>query len=254
MRRVQTGVAMVFAMASAAVAGSPTIFEDFGIDSAGFSIVDIQCGGPYTAQGAAPAVTWVNAGGDPGSYIRAFDPSGNCFYFRASSLFSGNLSGYAGGRLSFSIKATTNTYNLERNVVLVGANGMVLVSQIAMPAVGSWNRRCVLLQPSLFRVGNASGPVATQGQFDAVLANVSSVLLPAEFGAAIKETVDLDSVELASGCLADLDFNGIVGSGDLNIILANFGTTNGYGDLDCNGTVNSTDLNALLAVFGEVCE
>ncbi len=115
-------------------------------------------------------------------------------------------------------------------------------------------RRCLLLNPSSFRIGSRSGPVATQSQFDGVIASVAKLYLPAEFGSIVAETVGIDRVELSGPCLADLNLSGAVDLGDLNLILANFGSNLGQGDLNCDGVVNLADLNAVLAAFGIVCD
>jgi len=51
-------------------------------------------------------------------------------------------------------------------------------------------------------------------------------------------------------CPADLDGNGSVGSGDLGILLAAWGSMGGAADLDGSGTVGSGDLGILLAAWG----
>ena len=53
----------------------------------------------------------------------------------------------------------------------------------------------------------------------------------------------------SNGHPADLDGDGIVGSSDLGIILANWGGS-GLGDLDGDGVVGASDLGILLAAFG----
>lgn len=59
-------------------------------------------------------------------------------------------------------------------------------------------------------------------------------------------------------CPADLDGDGSVGQGDLNLLLAEFGCTGGAApcaaDLDCDGATSQSDLNVLLANFGVVCQ
>lgn len=53
----------------------------------------------------------------------------------------------------------------------------------------------------------------------------------------------------SNGNPADLDGDGVVGSSDLGIILANWGGS-GVGDLDGDGVVGASDLGMLLASFG----
>ncbi len=53
-------------------------------------------------------------------------------------------------------------------------------------------------------------------------------------------------------CPADLNGDGFIGSADLNVLLAAFGTSD-EGDIDGDGDTDSSDLNALLAAFGDDC-
>lgn len=54
-------------------------------------------------------------------------------------------------------------------------------------------------------------------------------------------------------CAADLNQNGFVELGDLNLILANFGQNGSAGDATRDGVVNLEDLNLLLAQFSQPC-
>jgi len=61
----------------------------------------------------------------------------------------------------------------------------------------------------------------------------------------------------AAPCVGDLDGDGVIGLGDLAILLANFGTPGGatpeMGDLDGDGDVDLTDLAVVLSIFGTPC-
>ncbi len=56
-------------------------------------------------------------------------------------------------------------------------------------------------------------------------------------------------------CPEDLDGDGLIGLGDLSILLTNFGGTGGpgTGDLDNDGDVDLVDLSSFLTVFGTPC-
>lgn len=63
-------------------------------------------------------------------------------------------------------------------------------------------------------------------------------------------------IELLPPCLGDLDVDGVVGQGDLGIVLANFGCQ-AYdcdGDIDGDGAVGQSDLGLLLSNFGAICD
>jgi hypothetical protein len=69
-------------------------------------------------------------------------------------------------------------------------------------------------------------------------------------------TVDMGAFETESdaNCLADLDNNGLVNSGDLGILISNYSCTgNCIGDLNDDGLTNSGDLNIMLTEFGTTC-
>ncbi len=62
-------------------------------------------------------------------------------------------------------------------------------------------------------------------------------------------------LRVAPACPVDLDFSFLVDSGDLNVLLADFGCVGGgcVADLDGDGDTDSADLNILLAAFGDEC-
>jgi len=60
---------------------------------------------------------------------------------------------------------------------------------------------------------------------------------------------DID-ITPAPGCAGDLDGDNSVGSGDLGVLLAAWGTADPGADLDASGTVGSGDLGVLLAAWG----
>jgi len=63
--------------------------------------------------------------------------------------------------------------------------------------------------------------------------------------------LDAHALLVPSGSPADLDGSGTVGSGDLGILLAAWGSAGGAADLDGSGLVGSGDLGILLAAWGE---
>ncbi len=69
----------------------------------------------------------------------------------------------------------------------------------------------------------------------------------------------LDDVDVTSlsacqpPCYGDLDGDGVIGQGDLGVLLAAYGEDWG-GDLDWDGDTDQADLGALLSLYGEVCD
>ena len=69
-------------------------------------------------------------------------------------------------------------------------------------------------------------------------------------------TLDPGAVYLfgaSSPCPGDASGDGMVDLADLNLVLANFGTTNPAGDANGDGTVDLADLNLVLGNFGTAC-
>lgn len=64
-------------------------------------------------------------------------------------------------------------------------------------------------------------------------------------------------VDVQYDCFGDLDGDKTVGLGDLGILLANYGATEGMhyidGDMDEDGDIDLTDLGILLDVYGDSC-
>src|SRR5262249_3123121 len=65
------------------------------------------------------------------------------------------------------------------------------------------------------------------------------------------------TVEFTFLCLGDFDGSGVVDLGDLTILLAHYGMTEGatpdQGDIDADGNVDLSDLSLLLSLYGTVC-
>jgi hypothetical protein len=201
----RNAIAVLLSASSASTTlSAPPVFEGFDNGPAGWVWADLNCGGPYLNPVSTGPVDWAATGGVPGGFISAPDPSANCYAFRAPAAFLGDLSAYLGGSLSFSVYSTLDNYDLERSVLLVGANGTTLAGIIPMPALNAWSSRSVTLTPASFRVNNQSGPPASAAQLDAVLADVAALYIPAEFGSIVAETVLLDNVLLRTACVADL--------------------------------------------------
>ncbi len=246
---------LALALCCAHALSAPPVFEGFDDGPNGWVWADMSCGGPYLNPLATGPVVWSAAGGVPGGSIAAEDPSGNCYYFRAAPAFTGDLSAYLHGSLSFSIYSTLNNYALERSVLLVGANGTTLAGAIPMPALNTWSSRSVTLSPASFRVNNQTGPAATQAQLTAVLANVTAVYIPAEFGSVIAETVSLDNVTLRTACIIDLapPF-GVINFFDVAEFLSMFNAGSPLADIaEPYGVLNFFDVSEYLSRYNAGC-
>jgi hypothetical protein len=234
---------------------APPIFEGFDAGPADWVWADLNCGGPYLNPISTGPVDWAAVGGVPDGYISAPDPSSNCYAFRAPASFRGDLSAYRGGSLTFSVYSTLDNYDLERSVLLVGANGTTLAGVIPMPDLNAWSVRSVTLAPASFRVNNQAGPAASAAQLDAVLADVAALYIPAEFGSIVAETVFLDNVLLRTACVVDLapPF-GVLNFFDVAEFLSLFNAASPVADIAAPfNTLNFFDVAAYIQRYNEGC-
>ncbi|MFG0291639.1 MAG: choice-of-anchor Q domain-containing protein [Phycisphaerales bacterium JB050] len=70
----------------------------------------------------------------------------------------------------------------------------------------------------------------------------------------IGSVVDRGAYEFTGTCTGDVNGDGEVNLGDLNLVLANFGQELPFGDASGDGAVDLADLNIVLAAFGHSCK
>jgi hypothetical protein len=245
----------LFTVASHAVAQGAS--WSFDASAEGWVIHDCNCGSNYGPVLATYPLVWQASAGDPGGHVSYEDATNNCNFFAAPAASLGDLSSLIGGELRFSLRADTTDYTGSDEVILIGANGTILVAPLlSLPSVSQWSRYTIALDPSRFRVNSANGATPTPAAFAAVMANVQTLRIPAEFGAIVIETTRLDSVSLVAPCPGDTNGDGVVNFTDLNAVLSAFGQS-GAGlpaDLNGDGVVNFADLNQVLSAFGTDCD
>ncbi len=169
----------------------------FTADAEGWVARDLNCSN-YNSVLATHALTWQEAGGNPGAYVWHHDATNYCSFFAAPAAWLGDRSAYAGGSLIFSLTSTEYDWADSDVVVLIGA-GLVICHELPHlpPQPPVWGQYIVPLVAGAFRYNNQSGAVVSAANFAAVLADLDALLLPAEFGAQVEETVGLDGVRLA---------------------------------------------------------
>ena len=187
---ISTGILFVGTNAHAAIA------DDFSSNSSGWQLIDLQGSGNYTTVIGTQGVTY-NSGG----YISATDPSNYSFYFDAPDKYTGNLSAYSGGTLSFdtfyTTKETASAWRDDADIVLTSGSTH-LVWQAASNPGTDWAHVSVVLGVSQgWKIGSISGSNATAADIANALSNVTALRIRGEYANGLVETTALDNVVLA---------------------------------------------------------
>lgn len=93
-----------------------------------------------------------------------------------------------------------------------------------------------------------TGANGRSGRFDQVIGDAPPAPL------VTRVVYESDRVRVGFVCPADANLDGVTDLGDLNAVLANFGTNASLGDLNDDGAVDLADLNLVLANFGVDCQ
>lgn len=176
----------------------PVFRADFDAGTERWEIVDLASGGvDYGTPRARREATWFDTGGaDGGGYISHLDNTSDAFFFSAPCGFLGDKSAFSGGRLSFELRSDVADFLVDAFVVLEGNGGVTVVAPVQAPQP-NWTAIDVALDVSVeWRLDDGTGPLVTQPELDAVLANLEALRIPGEWGLAVTETVGLDRVEL----------------------------------------------------------
>ena len=93
-----------------------------------------------------------------------------------------------------------------------------------------------------------TGANGRSGRFDQVIGDAPPAPL------VTRVVYESDRVRVGFVCPADANLDGVTDLGDLNAVLANFGTNASLGDLNDDGAVDLADLNIVLGNFGTDCQ
>ncbi|MDO9694312.1 MAG: laminin B domain-containing protein [Candidatus Latescibacteria bacterium] len=195
MFRISSPLLLIVLLAIAADSRA-NLYSGFGDDDEGWIVRDLNCNNSNQVY-ATHAVAWTAVGGDPAGHVTHHDVTNYCSYFSAPAAFLGDRSAYAGGTLEFSLNSTERDWQNSDTVVLIGA-GLVVCHELPElpPMPPSWRHYAVPLDAGEFTYNNAAGAAVAPADFAAVLADLDFLMLPAEFGSEIEETVGLDSVAM----------------------------------------------------------
>jgi hypothetical protein len=138
------------------------------------------------------------AGGNPGGYISTTDQDNGDLTFSAPAKFLGNVSAATG--LSYDLIYPVGAINYQPTDVILMGNGETLLWKSNPDIVPgpSWTSVNLDFVPSTeWHVGTSNGALATAGDFDNVLGNLSGLFIRGEFTTGLIETPGLDNVNLA---------------------------------------------------------
>ncbi|WP_020163854.1 laminin B domain-containing protein [Methyloversatilis discipulorum] len=140
----------------------------------------------WSAQGDIEGpLTWSATGGNPGGNVFIDDlTTGGVTYFVAPSLFLGNFAGAFGSQLTFDLMQRypggPNQFDAE-DVILSGGGLTVVYDTANNPVNNGWTSYSVPLSAAGWRLNTLSGIAPTEEQFLAVLSNLSSLRIRAEY-------------------------------------------------------------------------
>ncbi len=148
---------------------------------------DTSASGWTHAPGGDPGTTvmFSATGGDPGGCIVLTDAGAGAFdFFNAPAKYLGNDSGYLNGSFSFELMDNSSIDDLSTALTLTDGAGDTLNHPLPAFSAGSF----VLFSFTLNQAGGwtytpagGTAVVATQAEFQTVLANVSSLVVPGDF-------------------------------------------------------------------------
>jgi hypothetical protein len=183
-------------------ASTNDVVSSFDQSADGWNIVeliDTFGAGPYTNihRGPWPPV-YVNEG-NPGGCLRFLDNPGDSFFMAAPSKFLGNVLACYGLALSFELKAgivPPGAWYNEADLILTGADGLVLVNSLGIVPTTTWNGYQVPMTETAWRVGKLGGRQPSQAEFRGVLSDLKSLWIRGEYFYG-NDVILFDNVRLA---------------------------------------------------------
>ena len=163
---------------------------------------DASADGWTHAPGGDPdtTVTFSATGGNPGGCIVLDDAAeGANDFFDAPAKYLGNDSVYFNGTFSFQLADNSSIDSLSAELTLTDGAGDTLTQALPNFSSGGYVSFSFTLNQSggwTYTPAGGTGSAATQAEFQAVLANVSSLVVPGDFHNGAEMTL-LDNVALS---------------------------------------------------------
>lgn len=151
----------------------------------------------WTIAGDGQGPNYFPNGGNPDGYISATDnQSGIIWYFQAPDKFLGNISCAYGGTLSFDLRQSSTTNQMDRNDIVLEGAGLTLVFDTPFNPGTDWTSYSVqLVETAGWKKDNLNGDPPTQAEMIAVLAALEKLWICGEYRNG-PDTGDLDNVVL----------------------------------------------------------
>ncbi|MFC3615363.1 laminin B domain-containing protein, partial [Lutimaribacter marinistellae] len=153
---------------------------------------------------------YMATGGNPTGHITGAEGGGGIWAYLASAAFLGDLESYYGGTLTFDMKqdVLTSQYYDEADVILTGG-GYTIVNDAGDNPGTDWTSYSLDLElGGGWRIGSASGRIATEAEIRAVLADLTSFSIRGEFvSGTTGDFSALDNVVLTEGIPIPWDGN-----------------------------------------------
>ena len=165
------------------------------------STFDTNADGWTHAPGGDPGstVTFSATGGNPGGRIVLNEAAQGAFdFFQAPAKYLGNDSAFLNGTFSFQLMDNSSIDDLSAPLTLTDASGDTLTHVLPTFSPGSYVSFSFTLNQSggwTYTPAGGTGSAATQPQFQTVLANVSTLVVPGDFHNGT-ELTSLDNVAL----------------------------------------------------------
>ena len=188
----------------------------------------------------SPTAAWIASGGNPGGHIRVTDQSvGGTWYFQAPGKFLGNKCDAYGTWLRYDQYTSDTSHQQlsggDPDVILFGG-GLQLVFDNAYNPGLTWTHYDILLKEDAgWHIGDQSGPVPTEAQFRAALADLYALRIRGEYRAQA-DFGGLDNFVLESNFGFDLDGDDSSGAYDGDFLA----------DTSCTPYASIADLDAAL--------
>jgi Laminin B (Domain IV)/PEP-CTERM motif len=146
----------------------------------------------------------IASGGNPGGYAEVTDAgTGQVMYWVAPAKFTGDLSVYFNGALSYDMRQSPITGLFQAgapgDIAIAGAAGTLVFALPPLveeyPQDTFTTRTLRLNDQTAWQLGTASGPLATNAQIQSVLGGVTALRIRAEYSLNI-DVNSLDNVKL----------------------------------------------------------